>query len=81
MRPAKNLKRPMKGCGDREGAKGLPAGGRGRVDHWGRRIDLDSLFTVMQESGGGSGGGTVRVGTRRGLRRGREEQQIGRAHV
>ena len=34
------------------------------VDHWRRRLDLDSFFIVVYESGGGSGGGTARVGTR-----------------
>ena len=34
------------------------------VNQWRRRMDLDSFFIVVYESGGGSGGGIVRVGTR-----------------
>ena len=43
------------------------------MDHWRRRIDLDSFFMVAYESQGGSGGGSARVGRRCGLSRGREE--------
>ena len=45
MRPARNLERPMKGCGDREGAKGYPGGGGARDDHCRRRIDVTGMGT------------------------------------
>ena len=64
MRPARNLERLIKGWGVREGVKGYPGGGGAMVDHWRRRMDLDSIFIVVYESGGGSGEGTARVGTR-----------------
>ena len=42
------------------------------VDHWQRRMDLDSFFIDVYESWGGSGEGMARVGTRCALRRGSE---------
>ena len=64
----------MKGWGDREGEKEYPGGGGARADHWRSRMDLDSFFIVVYESRGGSGGGKVRVGTKCGLRSGREDR-------
>ena len=64
----------MKGWGVKEGEKGYPRGGGASVDHWRRRMDLDSFFIVVYESWGGSGGGKDTVETRWGLRSGREER-------
>ena len=47
MHPARNFERPIKGCGDREGAKEYSGSGGARVDHRRRRIDLDSFFIVV----------------------------------
>ena len=61
---ARIFERPMKGCRDKEGAKGYPGVGGAKDDHCRRMMDLDSFFITTEESEVGSRGGMGRVGTR-----------------
>ena len=51
------------------------------MDHCRRRMDLDSFLIAAYKSWGGSGGGIDKVGTRCGLRSGREERRSRRGRT